>query len=296
MTYIIMDLEWNGAFNEKTGSYFNEIIEIGAVKVNTDLHKLDEFHVMLKPVVSTKLSQVVLGLTSITDEDLQDGITFPSAVEQLIDWTNNEHAVLLTWSNTDLMVLMENLRYYYADDTIPFIHGYVDVQRYAQKQIGVDLSQQLGLGKACEMLGVGQTDTDWHRALDDSRQTMMVLREVYEKDTFLKEIRVTNEEFYQRVHFKPYFISDSNHPELKKGAFHFQCELCGRTLRNQGAWEYHHRSFCAEMLCRQCKIRFLARVQCKRTFDGYDIKRRLTVKPTAAEKNTEHAQSKGEPV
>ena len=37
MQYIVIDLEWNGSYSKKAHGYFNEIIEVGAVKVNEDM-------------------------------------------------------------------------------------------------------------------------------------------------------------------------------------------------------------------------------------------------------------------
>ncbi len=76
MTYIVMDLEWNGAYSKKAHGYFNEIIEIGAVKLDDTLEITGRFHAVIKPVVSKKLSEIVTNLTSITDEELEEGTTF----------------------------------------------------------------------------------------------------------------------------------------------------------------------------------------------------------------------------
>lgn len=34
MRFVVMDLEWNGAYCRQTRGYFNEIIEIGAVRLD----------------------------------------------------------------------------------------------------------------------------------------------------------------------------------------------------------------------------------------------------------------------
>lgn len=43
MQYIVADLEWNGAFSKKAHGYFNEIIEIGAVKLDSQLQPAGGF-------------------------------------------------------------------------------------------------------------------------------------------------------------------------------------------------------------------------------------------------------------
>ena len=70
MNYIVIDLEWNGSWSKKAHGYFNEIIEIGAVKLDEKLTEQGVFHAVIKPQVSKKLSTIVTDLTNITDEEL----------------------------------------------------------------------------------------------------------------------------------------------------------------------------------------------------------------------------------
>ena len=164
MQFIVADLEWNGAYSRKAHGYFNEIIEIGAVKLNEAMELTSRFHALIKPVVSRKLSEVVTGLTSITAEELDEGGTFQTAVSRLRKWIGGEDAVFLTWSTTDLLVLMENCRYFFGSDRIPFLDRYADLQKYCQLRIEADTSQQMGLSKACERLGISEEDMDaWFR-------------------------------------------------------------------------------------------------------------------------------------
>lgn len=70
MQYIVMDLEWNGGYSRKAHGYFNEIIEVGAVRLDESLQVIDRFHAAIRPVVSRKLSDIVTDLTNITPEEL----------------------------------------------------------------------------------------------------------------------------------------------------------------------------------------------------------------------------------
>jgi DNA polymerase III alpha subunit (gram-positive type) len=114
MNYIVIDLEWNGSYSKKAHGYFNEIIEVGAVKVNEGMQVVDEFRAAIKPVVSKKLSTIVTDLTNITAEELEDGTTFAGMMRQLARWMGTEPSAVLTWSTTDLLVLMENCRFFYG--------------------------------------------------------------------------------------------------------------------------------------------------------------------------------------
>jgi len=54
MQYIVLDLEWNGAYSKQAHGYFNEIIEIGAVRLNEQLQPDGKFHVVIRPQLSRK--------------------------------------------------------------------------------------------------------------------------------------------------------------------------------------------------------------------------------------------------
>ena len=138
MQYIVIDLEWNGSYSKKAHGYFNEIIEVGAVKVDEQMRMVDTFRAAIKPVVSKKLSTIVTDLTNITAEELEDGTTFTAMMRQLSRWMGNEPSTVLTWSTTDLLVLMENCRYFTGRQEIPFLQNYMDFQAYAQERMGVD--------------------------------------------------------------------------------------------------------------------------------------------------------------
>ena len=49
MNFIIFDLEWNNAYNYKLKRGMNEIIEIGAVKLDENLDVVDTFKQLIKP-------------------------------------------------------------------------------------------------------------------------------------------------------------------------------------------------------------------------------------------------------
>ena len=112
MQYIVIDLEWNGSYSKKAHGYFNEIIEVGAVKLNEHMTVVDTFHAAIKPVVSKKLSTIVTDLTNITAEELEYGTTFTAMMRQFARWMGSDPSVILTWSTTDLLVLMENCRFF----------------------------------------------------------------------------------------------------------------------------------------------------------------------------------------
>ena len=65
MNFIIFDLEWNNAYNYKLKRGMNEIIEIGAVKLDENLDVVDTFKQLIKPQLSRKLGSRFKNLTHI---------------------------------------------------------------------------------------------------------------------------------------------------------------------------------------------------------------------------------------
>ena len=276
MQYIVIDLEWNGSYSKKAHGYFNEIIEVGAVKVNEQMQIVDTFRAAIKPVVSKKLSTVVKDLTNITAEELEDGTTFLNMMHQLNHWMGNEPTAILTWSTTDLLVLMENCRFFTRKQEIPFLRNYMDFQVYAQHRMGIDTSQQLGLARAGEMLGIPEDDMSLHRALDDSKLTAAILQKVYERDSFAQSIWPVDEEFYKRITFKTTIIKDLDDPLVKRSELTFNCPSCGKNMKRKGSWRFRNRAFCAEFSCRCSEQRYTGRVQYKLKYEGVEVRKKLT--------------------
>ena len=275
MNYIVIDLEWNGSWSKKAHGYFNEIIEVGAVKVDQQMRVLDEFRAAIKPVVSKKLSSIVTDLTNITAEELEDGTTFMGMMRQLTKWMGKDPTTVLTWSTTDLLVLMENCRFFTGRQEIPFLKNYMDFQVYAQQQMGVDTSQQLGLARAGEMLGIPEDDMSLHRALDDSKLTAAILQKVYDEETFTKAILPVDGEFYNRITFKTSIIKDLDDPLVKRSELCFNCPECGQNMKRKGTWRFRSRAFCAEFSCRKCNKKYNGRVQYKLKYEGVEVKKKL---------------------
>ena len=48
MQYIVMDLEWNNVYSIKRGGFMNEVIEIGAVRLDEQLCEIDAFSHLIK--------------------------------------------------------------------------------------------------------------------------------------------------------------------------------------------------------------------------------------------------------
>jgi len=279
MNYVILDIEWNGSYVPKLGGYFNEIIEIGAVMVDDSLQVVSEWSAVIRPVVSRKLTSLVRNLTGIEDADLTDGVSFGDALAELRLWINDADAVIMTWSTTDLLVILENCRYFFQEQRIPFMSYYADLQAYCQSRLELGNTQQLGLENACGLLGIEENELSHHRALDDSKLSARVFAKVDTPGRFAPFIKVADAEFYRWLTFKNTIVNDLNSPHVSSKDLKFHCEICGAPLIPEKDWGFRGRMFRVDMTCAICDVKYEARVQVKLKFDGPVTNRRIRVKP-----------------
>ena len=275
MQYIVADLEWNGGYSRKAHGYFNEIIEVGAVRLDERLRVISHFHTKIRPAVSKKLSNIVTDLTNITPQELEDGTTFAHMMRRFSAFAKGGPVALLTWSTTDLLVWMENCRFFTGRQEIPFLRYYLDCQAYVQRQMRLDGGQQLGLAKAGELLHIPEDGMALHRALDDSILTAKILQTVADPATLAAAVQAADEAFYRRVTFKTTIINNIHHPLVKRDSLRFSCPDCGREMTCDGQWKFRNRAFCAHFHCDNCQKYYQGRVQYRLKYEGAEVRRKL---------------------
>lgn len=288
MHYMVVDLEWNGSFSKAAHGYFNEIIEIGAVMLDEGFEEIDRFHAVIKPTVSRKITDLVSDLTNIGPEELRAGTSFPAAAEAWQMWAGEGPVTVLTWSRTDLSVLLENYRYFLRTDRVPFMTRYADLQAYAQSHSKLGSpGQQMGLSRACEALSISDEGLEAHRALDDARMTAAIARKILDPEALNPFVQAADGEFYARLNFRPYYVKDIHSPLINPKHLRFRCPQCKRQMRPAGEWRFHANAFWADMECRSCALEYIAQVQFRKKFDGLEVKRKLTEKPSENKDNQE---------
>jgi len=175
---IVLDLEWNQRYGRQQGlttSLAQEIVDIGAVKLDASLRVAGQFQVSVKPVVHPVMHRHVRRLTGISDEECREGWPFLEAGEALKAFCG-EHFILCTWGPDDFPVLQRNLAYWMApQDWLP--HP-VDAQRmYSLLQCDGKI-RQVSLQDA---MGTLQLPLEFpsHRALHDAYHTAQVVRRLH---------------------------------------------------------------------------------------------------------------------
>lgn len=282
-----MDLEWNNAYMKSTKNFINEIIEIGAVKLNEQLEIVDTYSELIKPAVSKKLRTRIKDLTHITNEDVLAGKPLEEAVSQFEEWVG-EDALFMTWGDTDVRTMLTNFKCFLKKDKIDFIKKYADLQRFCQCFINMENVQQAGLSYAAECLQIDAEKYPHHRALDDSLLSAECFKKVYNKEKLNEFIKVCDDEFYARLAFKPYVIKSKNDPLIDKNLFNCYCDICGGKVETLKKWKFMNQSFRGIFYCEKCNREFRVNLRIKKFYDRLDIKRNYyEIIKTPVEKNEE---------
>ena len=292
MYYIIMDLEWNNSYMKSTQKFINEIIEIGAVKLDEQLQVVDTFSELVKPVVSKKLRSRIKNLTHITNEEIGMGKPFSEVIKRFKKWVGND-AIVMTWGDTDIRTMLTNFKCFLKKDSIDFISQYADLQRYCQCFINMENVQQAGLSYAAECLDIDAEKYPHHRALDDSLLSAECFKKVYNQEKLNEFIKLCDADFYARLAFKPYVIKDKNDPLIDKNLFNCYCDICGGTVETLKKWKFMNQSFRGLFYCENCNREFKVNLRVKKFYDRLDIKRNYSeIIKTPIEKTTEENKGK----
>jgi len=169
LNYIIFDLEascWLG----RPPHGINEVIEIGAVKVN-DYNEVESiFSKFIKPTVNPILSDFCTRLTSITQTDVDRSKTFPFIIQEFMDWIGiDEDFVLISWGKYDKQQLIQDCELHKMETEWLEHHFNLKPAYRALK----DLKDEPGLKKAVKLEGFEFTGIH-HRAISDAENTAKI--------------------------------------------------------------------------------------------------------------------------
>lgn len=176
MQYIIIDLEWNQPLSYQSHVYRQvgdrlifEMIQIGAVKLDADLHVADSISIPIRPQHYIKIHPRIKRMTQLGSEELADAPTFLEAMDQFAAWCGEDYA-LLTWGCDDVSVLKQNMDFYECAVKLPPL---CDIQRLFSDVY--KCKDRKGLKAAMEMLDIQPDESRaFHNALHDAYYTALV--------------------------------------------------------------------------------------------------------------------------
>ena len=183
MEYIVFDLEFNQGFNRKHRKTFSddlcpfEIIQIGAVKMNSNFQIIETFDTFVKPCIYTSMIHpYVAKITGIKLSDLSNAPKFKEAFAEFCKFISNNDPVLCVWGKSDIKEVYRNCAYHNIDCS-EITKSCIDIQYYASKHINNSTSQQIGLENAIKHLGLDDS-VSYHNALNDAYYTAKVFANI----------------------------------------------------------------------------------------------------------------------
>lgn len=270
MDYIIFDLEWNQS-NKKKEELKEvpfEIIEIGAIKLNSDFQFVSEFKSLIKPQIYKEMHYITKKLSHLKMEELKSGSPFVEVIEEFLLWCGTNY-IFCTWGSLDLLELQRNMRYYYLEPLAKGPLQFYDIQKLFSIAFEDEKSRRT-LEYAIDFLGI-KKDVPFHRAYSDAYYAAKVLNSIdkavmsnYSFDVFTVP-RNKREEIY--VVFDTYAKYISRKFDNKTAALtdreviSTRCYLCRKHNRRRIKWfslngkHYYNVSYCNTHGYMKAKVR-----------------------------------------
>jgi 3'-5' exoribonuclease 1 len=167
MNYIVFDLEatcWETDQERKNKK--QEIIEIGAVKIDENGKVLGRFESFIRPEFHPNLTDFCKRLTNIKQTEVNSADVFPIVIEEFVSWISEEDTeefCLCSWGDFDRKALISNCRFHDLDFDWAEAHVNLKAQYASLK----GLKKEIGMSAALERENLEFTGNP-HRANDDA--------------------------------------------------------------------------------------------------------------------------------
>ena len=275
MAFIVIDLEFNNL--EGIHKYYpkiydenpefknleldNEIIEIGAIKLDNYMKPLKEFKTYIKPKVIPVLNPKISEITNITEDDLKDGLSFEKGIDKLQELID-EGDVICSWAKDDIIEIINNA-IFHKYNKLNWLKNYLDLQEYSTKILGKKKS--LSLKNALEELKIKVDNNKLHDALNDAVYTSEVFKRIYNS-------RVLKNYIIKDIYNMPAVdIENINEYKLNKEKIIEKCPRCNVKLEIEHDFVPLKWRFLSLGKCPKCNNNVINEVVVKKTFSGEEV-------------------------
>lgn len=184
--YLFIDFEFTmPERNVRMKDFYAEIIEVGLVSVIDD-QIMEQFSTYVTPVKFPTLSERCKSFLHISQQQVDQGISFFELIRKLGEFNNQYQTTIVTWGNMDMKVLRQNCLA--AGVSFPFKAAELDLSMEYKRFFGDQ--NQTGLWKAVQEYGKEGTGRH-HRALDDALTTFNIFRLVEKDKQYLEKPKPT---------------------------------------------------------------------------------------------------------
>lgn len=185
MDYIVFDLELNQETTApkrkpSTGATLPlpfEIIQIGAVRLDSDFNTVASFNRLVKPYLYEKINPFVAELTGITAEQLQREQPFPEIYREFSEFAGGDASVFCVWGASDMKQLYRSVEFHHLSNC-NITRKYINLQPYASMYFHYPAKTQLRLEYTVRALGI-PVEHSFHDAFYDAYYTGEILKKIH---------------------------------------------------------------------------------------------------------------------
>ncbi|MDE6314262.1 MAG: exonuclease domain-containing protein [Lachnospiraceae bacterium] len=248
MEYIVLDLEWNqcpyGKDKENKKLPF-EIIEIGAVKLNSKRECVDKFSMLVKPTVYREFHYYTKNMLHLSMQDLKNQESFPVVMEKFLNWCGEDY-IFCTWGSSDLMELQRNMEYHDMKPLAEAPFKYYDIQKIYTMLFEDDKKVRRSLEYAVDRFDILKTAA-FHRAKEDAVYTGRIMQYIrlddmehhYSIDTYHRPKNKKSEVYALFDNYSKYISREFASKEeamADREVASSRCCLCGKNARKKIRW------------------------------------------------------------
>ena len=270
MNYIVLDLEWNQSSQpegERKELPF-EIIEIGAIKLNSEKMMIGEFSELIRPRIYKEMHNITRKLIHLQMEELEKGDSFPNVISRFLEWCGEDY-IFCTWGPLDLTELQRNMAFY---DMAPLTDRplqFLDIQKLFSISYE-DSKLRRALEYAIDFLHI-KKDIPFHRAFSDAYYTAKVFAQIpspveknisfdlYHKPATRKEeVHIVFDDYAKYISRK---FPDKVEAFKNREVCSTKCYYCHRNIKRKLRWfspngkHYYSVSYCEKHGYMKGKIR-----------------------------------------
>lgn len=281
MAFIIIDLEFNNL--EGITKFFpnifeennelmdldlkNEIIEIGAIKLDNYMKAIEDLKIYIKPSVIPILNPKISEITNINEKDLEGGVSFEEGMDKLSTLIE-EGDIICSWAKDDIIEIISNASYHNYNN-IKWLKNYLDLQEYSMKILGKKKS--LSLKNALEEFKIKVDSTKLHDALNDSIYTGEVFKRIYNS-------RAVKTCIINDIYNMPaLIIKNLNEFNLDTNKVKELCPKCLVNLEIEYEIKPIKWRFLSLGSCPRCKNKVITEVVIKKTFSDKEIYKETSI-------------------
>ncbi|PLS19614.1 3'-5' exonuclease [Bacillus sp. M6-12] len=183
--YIVFDLEATCIdkikYPEQAKTFPNEVVEIGAVKINEKGEIVDSFERFVKPILNPVLTDYCKNLTKIPQSKIDEAEGFPDVIQAFKEWIGEDY-ILCSWGHYDKKQFkkdceLHKLSYQWVLPHISLKHQHQAIRK---------LKHGMGTRKALHKEGFAFEGTP-HRGIDDAKNIAKIFVKYLNQWDFRKE-------------------------------------------------------------------------------------------------------------